>query len=99
MMKIVGGMNVAARRLAKGVVSSANPGIYSKTYTEGSDPFDLEDLLARGLIMYPSDDIGDMDGPCDYTKDEVDKRVKNTALNGNYRTGHLNAEGDFILKL
>ena len=41
MMKIVGGMKVAASRLARGMVSSANPGIYSKTYPEGSDPFDL----------------------------------------------------------
>ena len=41
MMKMVEGMNVAARRLAKGVVSSANPSIYSKTYMEGSDPFEL----------------------------------------------------------
>lgn len=36
MMKIVGGMKVAASRLARGMVSSANPGIYSKTYPEGS---------------------------------------------------------------
>lgn len=41
MMKSVGGMKVAASRLARGMVSSANPGIYSKTYPEGSDPFDL----------------------------------------------------------
>ena len=40
-MKIVGGMKVVASRLARGMVSSANPGIYSKTYPEGSDPFDL----------------------------------------------------------
>jgi hypothetical protein len=47
MMKMVEGMNVAARRLAKGVVSSANPSIYSKTYAEGSDHFDLR----NGLIL------------------------------------------------
>ena len=47
MMKIVGGMNVAARRLAKGVVSSANPSIYSKTYTEGSDPFDFMEKVQK----------------------------------------------------
>ena len=41
MMKIVGGMKVAASRLARGMVSSANPDIHSKTYSEGSDPFDL----------------------------------------------------------
>ena len=46
-MKRVGGMKVAASRLARGVVSSANPGIYSKTYPEGSDPFELW----VGLVM------------------------------------------------
>ena len=40
MTKIVGGMKVAASRLARGMVSSANPGIYSKTYPEGSDPLE-----------------------------------------------------------
>ena len=49
MMKIVGGMKVAASRLARGMVSSANPGIYSKTYSEGSDPFDLEEALEIAL--------------------------------------------------
>ena len=39
MMKSVEEMKVAASRLARGVVPSANPGIYSKTYPEGSDLF------------------------------------------------------------
>ena len=47
MMKRVVGIKVAASRLARGVVSSANPGIYSKTYPEGSDPFDSLDKYER----------------------------------------------------
>ena len=43
-------MKVAASRLARGVVSSANPGIYSKTYTEGSDPFELMEGRYRKVI-------------------------------------------------
>ena len=57
-----------------------------------------KDLLERGLIIDPTDDIGDMYGPYEYTKEEVDKQVKNTTWNGNYRTGYLNDEGDFIPK-
>ena len=57
-----------------------------------------EDLFERGLIMDPTDDIGDMYGPYEYTKEEVDKRVTNTTLNGNYRTGYINGEGVFIPK-
>lgn len=57
-----------------------------------------KELLERGLISDPTDDIGDMDGPYKYTKDEVDKRVKNTTWNGNYRTGYLNDEGAFVPK-
>ena len=55
-MKTVGGMKVAASRLARGMVSSANPGIYSKTYPEGSypegsDPFGFDPF---GLIACSS---------------------------------------------
>ena len=39
MMKIVGGMKVAASQLAMGAESIAKPNIYSKTYPEGFDPF------------------------------------------------------------
>ena len=41
MMKIVGEMNVASSLFATGAESVARSGIYSKAYTEGSDPFDL----------------------------------------------------------
>ena len=39
MMKIVGGMKVAASQLVMGAESIAKPNIYSKTYPEGFDPF------------------------------------------------------------
>lgn len=62
------------------------------------DKLTQEDLIERGLIIDPTDDIGDMYGPYEYTKEEVDRQVKNTAWNGNYRTGYLNGKGDFIPK-
>ena len=41
MMKIVVGMKVADSQSAMGAESVACSSIYSKAYTEGSDPFDL----------------------------------------------------------
>lgn len=43
-------------------------------------------------------DIRLMDGPYVYTKDEVKSRVADIAQNGNYRTGHINKEGQFVPK-
>ena len=41
-MKTVGGMKVAASRFATGAEFIACSSIYSKAYTEGSDPFYID---------------------------------------------------------
>lgn len=43
-------------------------------------------------------DIAYMNGPYPYTKEEVQKRVRDIARNGNYRTGHFNKKGLFVPK-
>ncbi len=47
MIKIVERMKVAASRFATGAEFIACSSIYSKAYTEGSDPFDLISMARR----------------------------------------------------
>ena len=62
-MKSVEGMKVAASRLARGVVSSANPGIYSKTYTEEPDPFKHSFTVSMITVSISSDPLDSLTHP------------------------------------
>ena len=54
------------------------------------------ELRKRGLTTDPTDDVGAMSGPYQYTKAEIENHVKDVKANGNYRTGDLDENGDFV---
>ena len=69
---------LAASRLARRSESIANPSIYSKTYTEGSDPFspmvclDMEGVLGLENWIAVADDVGGSDSKR-MTRDELER--------------------------
>ena len=54
--------------------------------------------MENGKVCVTEKDIAYMNGPYPYTKEEIQKRVREVTRNGNYRTGILNQEGNLVPK-
>ena len=57
-----------------------------------------EEREEQGIIKDPTENVVSMTGPYPYSKEDIVLHVRETDVNGNYRTGVLNDKGAFVPK-